>query len=362
MEIAELSTPALLIDWDQVDANCRMMSERARRLGVRLRPHVKTHKCVEIAQLQVRGHFGGITVSTLAEARSFACQGFDDITLAVPVAPHRVPEALTLGVNLLVDSFVAVEAIEAAALERPAKVFLKVDCGYGRAGVLPDTPEAMTLATHLHLSPTIQFMGLLTHGGQSYDCVDAAEIRRVAAAERDAVVGLAKRLRGVGLTFPEVSVGSTPTMMHVDHLDGVTEMRPGNYALFDGFQAAIGSCGSNQVAVSVLGTVIAAHPDRAILDLGALAMSKDPGPTHVDPHCGFGRVLDADGSPLDGVHLVGLSQEHGKLRGDGVGALKVGQRVRVIPNHSCLTMACFDRAHTTAGLRVTGSISPCRGW
>ena len=102
--------------------------------------------------------------------------------------------------------------------------------------------------------------------------------------------------------------------------------------------------------------------DRAILDLGALAMSKDPGPTHVDPHCGFGRVLDADGSPLDGVHLVGLSQEHGKLRGDGVGALKVGQRVRVVPNHSCLTMACFDRAHTTAGLRVTGSISPCRGW
>ena len=130
-------------------------------------------------------------------------------------------------------------------------------------------------------------------------------------------------------------------MMH-DHLEGVTEMRPGNYALFDGFQAAIGSCASEQVAVSVMGTVVAVHPDRAILDLGALAMSKDPGPVHVDSECGFGQVLGMSGTPLRDVRLVGLSQEHGKLKGDGVTALSVGQQVRVVPNHSCLTMACFD--------------------
>lgn len=362
MEIVDLSTPALLINWDQVEANCRMMSARARLLGVRLRPHVKTHKCVEIARLQVREHFGGITVSTLAEARAFVAHGFEDITLAVPIAPHRVMEALSLGVNLLVDSDAAIAAIEAVRPEVRPKVFLKVDCGYGRAGVLPETPEAMRLAERLHRSRVTEFAGLLTHGGQSYDCGDASGILRVAQRERDAVVGFAERLRDAGIPCPEVSVGSTPTMMHVDHLEGVTEMRPGNYALFDGFQAAIGTCRADQIAVSVMGTVIAAHPDRAILDLGALALSKDPGPVHVDADCGFGRVVDLDGTPLDAVHLVGLSQEHGKLRGAGVKGLRVGQHVRVVPNHSCLTMACFERAHITAGPVVTGTIRPCRGW
>lgn len=361
MEIIDLSTPALLIDWDQVEANCRMMSTRARSLGVRLRPHVKTHKCVEIARLQVAGHFGGITVSTMAEARTFAAHGFDDITLAVPLAPHRVEEAVGLGLNILIDSLAALEAIE-AAVTQPVCVFLKVDCGYGRAGVLPDDPEAWALAERLHRSQSINFRGILTHGGQSYDCVNADEILQVARQERDAVVGFSEHLRSMGIPCPEVSVGSTPTMMHVDHLEGVTEMRPGNYALFDGFQSAIGSCRPEHVAVSVMGSVIAAHPDRAILDLGALAMSKDPGPVHVDAACGFGRVLSLDGVPLDDVALVGLSQEHGKLRGSGIGALSVGQRVRVVPNHSCLTMACFERAHTTSGSAVTGSITPCRGW
>ena len=362
MDIAELSTPALLIDWDQVEANCQMMSARAKMLGVRLRPHVKTHKCVEIAKLQVRDHFGGITVSTMAEARTFAAHGFTDITLAVPVAPHRVLEGLGLGVNLLVDSIEAIAAVEAAAPSAPAGVFLKVDCGYGRAGVLPNTPRAVMLAERLHCSPFIRFLGLLTHGGHSYDCVDAEAIRRVAQQERDAVVGFAAHLRTIGIPCLEVSVGSTPTMMHVDHLEGVTEMRPGNYALFDGFQAAIGSCASEQVAVSVMGTVVAVHPDRAILDLGALAMSKDPGPVHVDSECGFGQVLCMSGTPLRDVRLVGLSQEHGKLKGDGVTALSVGQQVRVVPNHSCLTMACFGHAHTTSGSTVTGTITPCRGW
>ena len=362
MEIAELSTPALLVDWDRVQANCRMMSGRATALGVRLRPHVKTHKCVEIARLQVGGHFGGITVSTMAEARSFHGQGFDDITLAVPVSPHRVDEALSLGVNMLVDSMVAVEAIEAASADRSAQVYLKVDCGYGRAGVIPGSPEATALAERLHHSPAIDFLGLLTHGGHSYDCVGASAIREVAQQERDTVVGFAAHLRSLGVPCPEVSVGSTPTMMHVDHLEGVTEMRPGNYALFDGFQAAIGSCRPEQVAVSVMGTVIAAHPDRAILDLGALAMSKDPGPVHADPHCGYGTVLAMDGTAMADVNLVGLSQEHGKLKGAGIAQLRVGQRLRVVPNHSCLTMACFASAQTTSGTAVIGRIAPCRGW
>ena len=362
MEISALETPALLLDWDRVSANCANMADRARRLGVRLRPHVKTHKCAEIAALQVGEHFGGITVSTLAEARAFKASGFHDITLAVPLAPERVAEAADLGLNLLVDSMEGVEAIESLGRTEPVATFLKVDCGYGRAGVVPESVAALALAERLHRSSCTEFLGVLTHGGHSYDCVGADQIRRVAEQERDAVVGFAATLRSRGVPCPEVSVGSTPTMMHVESLEGVTEIRPGNYAVFDAFQAAIGSCSVDDVAVSVLGTVISAHPDRAILNLGALALSKDAGPVHVDPHCGYGLLLDELGRPMPGLRLVSLSQEHGKLRGSGVERLRVGDRLRVVPNHSCLTMACFDTAVRVSGQQILGTISPCRGW
>ena len=363
MKLEDLPTPALLVDLDRVEANCAAMSARAHRLGVKLRPHMKTHKCVEIGRLQVAGHFGGITVSTLAEARHFAAAGVSDITLAVPLAPARAQEAVSLGVNVLVDSVEAIDAIESASSTGGTpRVWLKVDCGYGRAGVRPGSESAMALARRLDDSPHVEFAGLLTHGGHSYDCVDPAGILAVAQQERDEVTQFADLLRDEGIVVTGVSVGSTPTMMHVDHLRGVTEMRPGNYALFDRFQAAIGSCTLDDVAVTVLGSVLSVFPDRAILDVGALSLSKDPGPTHVDPGCGFGRLLGVDNQPLSGLSLVGISQEHGKVKGPGAPHLTVGDRVRVMPNHSCLSMACFPVVHGVRGTEVVAEWSPCRGW
>jgi len=263
----------------------------------------------------------------------------------------------------LVDSSEAVDAIEAAAESAGASpVFLKVDCGYGRAGVQPGSASAVALARRLHASSVIDFRGLLTHGGHSYDCVSVDEIRVVAAAERDSVVGFAEDLRALGLPVPEVSVGSTPTMVHVDHLQGVTEMRPGNYALFDAFQAAIGSCGMDDVAVSVLATVLGVYPDRVVLDAGALALSKDPGATHVDPGCGYGLIYDLELRPIRDLRLVGLSQEHGRAEGPGAAGLRVGDKVRVVPNHSCLAMACFDVVAAIEGGQVVDRYRPCRGW
>jgi D-serine deaminase-like pyridoxal phosphate-dependent protein len=363
MKLEDLPTPALLVDLDRVEANCAAMSIRAHGLGVRLRPHMKTHKCVEIGRLQVAGHFGGITVSTLAEARHFAAAGVDDITLAVPLAPARAQEAVSLGVNVLVDSDEAIAAIESASRnDAKPQVWLKVDCGYGRAGVCPGSESAVAMARRLDRSPHLEFSGLLTHGGHSYDCVDAEGIKVVAQQERDAVTRFAEQLRAEGIVVAGVSVGSTPTMMHVDHLRGVTEIRPGNYALFDRFQAAIGSCTLDDVAVTVLGSVLSVFPDRAILDVGALALSKDPGPTHVDPGCGFGGLLGLDNQPLSGLSLVGLSQEHGKVKGPGTASLTVGDRVRVLPNHSCLSMACFPVVHGVRGTAVVAEWRPCRGW
>ena len=368
-QISDLRSPSVLLDLDRIERNTQWMSKRAHQLGVQLRPHVKTHKCLEIASRQVGGHFGGITVSTLAEARFFGKAGYDDITWAVPIPLPRIAEAIALGkeigrLNLLVDSIEAVDALTRAAgkAEVIVPVYLKVDCGYGRAGVIPGTKHARMTATALHDSKTLDFRGLLTHGGHSYDCHGPEEIAKVARQERSSVVGLAEALRTSGVPIDEVSIGSTPTMMVVEDLTGVTEIRPGNYAVFDRYQASIGSCCLEDVAVSVLATVIVQYPDRAILDTGALALSKDPGPVHIDPECGFGLIRTLDMEPVPGVRLVGLSQEHGKVKGPGVSSLRLGQQLRIVPNHSCLTIASHDVVHVVQDQKVVDAWVPCRGW
>jgi len=373
MNIDELPTPCALVDRGRVDANTAWMSRRALELGVALRPHVKTHKCAEAGRLQVRGHFGGVTVSTLAEARAFAESGFEDITWAFPLSPDRAREALELGgsierLNLLVDHDDAVTALEHAARTHDvrARVLLEVDCGDHRGGVDPTTDAGVALARRLQTSDRVDFRGVLTHGGHAYAATDRAAIAPVAAEERDVAVAFASRLRDEGIPVEEVSVGSTPTMRVVEDLSGVTEIRPGNYVFFDAFQAAIGSCGVDEIAFSVLATVVGAYTEqgKVIVNAGALALSKDAGPTHVDPDCGFGLVVSQDGATVHrDLRVTSLSQEHGQIRGAGAtDHFRVGDRLRILPNHSCLAAAQFDRYHVTSGTEVTETWTPTRGW
>ncbi len=378
VHISELTTPSAVIDAEVLDRNCRTMSERMTRLGVRLRPHVKSHKCVEIARKQVKGHDAGVTVSTLPEARAMAAGGLVDITWAVPIPHPRIPEAVALHrelsrrggrLQILVDHQVSVDALEAEARRRDARVpvLLKVDCGYGRAGVDPHGEDGPRLAHRIHQSPELSLRGVLTHGGHSYDARSRAEIATVAAQERDAVVGFAERLRADGLRLDEVSLGSTPTMAVATDLGGVTEARPGNYALFDVFQARIGSCELADVALSVLVSVIGVYPSRGqiLVDGGALAFSKDPGATHVDPTGGFGVVRSVEGLDLP-LRLVGLSQEHGKMETVGdpgwLAGVNPGDRLRVLPNHCCLVTALHPTLEVVRGGEVVDSWRPVRGW
>ena len=353
MPFSTLRTPLALLDLERVERNCRAMSRRVTKLGVKLRPHIKTHKCIEVATRQTRDQFGGITVATLEEAAWFGARGFSDITWAVPLAPARAAEAVALGARLdafqvLVDSLEAAHAIAEAAEDagRIQSVLLKVDCGYGRAGVDPSGVLGPCLAEHLSQSPAIHFAGILAHGGHSYGATTFDEVREVAAQERDVTVGFAKRLRDAGLVVETVSIGSTPTCVAVDQLAGVTEVRPGNYAYFDAFQTMLGSCTLEDCAFSVLTTVIGCYPERRVMlvDAGSLALSADVGPRHVDEACGHGVVLDASGSPLSGYHLEKLSQEHGRIVLDpDATPLPVGSRLRIVPNHSCLAAALYDR-------------------
>ncbi|HEX8559096.1 MAG TPA: alanine racemase [Pyrinomonadaceae bacterium] len=373
MNLHTIKTPSLVLDAGRVRRNAGRMAERVRGLGATLRPHVKTHKCVEVARIQTEGAPGGLTVSTLAEARAFAAHGFTDITYAVPVEPGKFAEAIELAKRcerfaLITDDADVPPLLDEAARRAGVRLdlFLKVDCGYHRCGVEPEGPEALDIPRLIARARGLRFAGILTHAGHSYNVRSREELLAVAARERDAMTGLAARLREDGLEAPTVSVGSTPTATHVEHLEGVDEARPGNYIFFDAFQATLGSCAFDDCALTVLAAVV--HRDRArgrvVLDAGAVALSKDRGPVGLDEGCGYGRVLDLEGRDM-GLRVGSLSQEHGEVAvGDPalLERLRVGERVRVLANHSCLTAAQHAHYHVLEGERLVDRWEIQRGW
>jgi D-serine deaminase-like pyridoxal phosphate-dependent protein len=351
----DLPTPSLIIDLDRLESNIGRMADKARRLGVSLRPHIKTHKCVEIAQLQRQAGCQGLTVSTLYEARVFADHGFTDLTWAFPLILNRIAETRELArrarLRLVVDSAAAVDLLEAQGV--PFHVWLKVDCGYHRAGVDPESRLAFDLVHRIQQSAMLKFDGLLTHSGHAYRARTRPEVATVAEQERATMDRFANELRARGLTVPAVSVGSTPAMSVVEDLAGVDEMRPGNYVFFDQMQVDLGACEPLDCAATVLASVVSSQPgaEHSVVDAGALALSKDSGSGFGRPS-GMGAIFDdyRKGQLSEAVHLRSLSQEHGILSR----RLPIGERIRILPQHSCLTVACFDHCFAARGDRVEG--------
>lgn len=349
-DLQKLKTPCLLLDVERVRSNAQRISQIAKTNGARLRPHIKTHKCVEVAQIQTAGHDGAITASTLAEVRAFSKHGFNDITYAVPIEPGKFDEAIEIArtgvkLNLITDSVDIPLLLDNSLQETGVRmdVFLKVDCGYHRCGVEPHSAEAFEIPRLIADASNLNFAGILTHAGHSYNALSEEEIAAIAQRERDSMTELAARLRNSGIEVPTVSIGSTPTITRVDRLQGVDEIRPGNYIFFDASQAVFGSCNFEDCALTVLTAVthIDRHRKKAVLDAGAIALSKDRGPVELDSTCGYGRVLDLEGKET-GWRLESLSQEHGVFHVEDDAALerlRVGSRLRVLANHSCLTAA-----------------------
>lgn len=374
MKICDLKTPCAIIDLDRLEANAERVADKAHQLGVRLRPHIKTHKSVDAARIQTSGHFGGITVSTLAEARAFADAGFSNITWAVPAPTDRFDECADLqrrldSFRLLIEHGETLHELERFATAQwiTFSALLEVDCGYHRTGVDPESGEAVAMAHALKVSPLVSFEGILTHAGHAYNCRTPDEVLDVAHQERDVMVGFADRLRATGIEVDEVSVGSSPTFAVVDDLKGVTEVRPGNSLLFDRFQASIGSCALHDVALSVMARVIGVYPNRRelVINAGGLALSRDPGPTHLEPDCGYGVVVDGpDQKPIGHLSITSLSQEHGRVQSDRdlEETWRPGMPVRILPNHACLTAAAYDRFHVARGDEVVDEWPTVRGW
>jgi len=376
MTLDDLITPALILDRAILACNTERMSARFAGTGVALRPHMKTAKSAEVAALATAGQAGGITVSTLAEARYFAERGFADITYAVGMVPSKLEEAAAIArslrrLTLLTDDPRAARALadKAAALAVDFPVLIEIDCGAHRGGVDPESDALMEIARVLDKAPRLALEGVLTHAGHAYHGADVAAIKQVAEAERLAVVRAAGRLRAADRPCPTVSAGSTPTAVQAESFEGLTEFRPGVYMFFDLDQFGLGSCAREDIAVSVLTSVIGHQPqhNRLNIDAGSLALSQDLSANEFLPETGYGWVLEPVGTArVADLHVAAVNQEHGMVTGAAplpFEALPVGARVRVLPNHACITAAAFDRYHVVdGGNEVTAVWDRVNGW
>ena len=375
MLVEELLTPALLLDVEILERNMSRMQNKLHILGSALRPHIKTHKCIEIATRQRELGAKGITVSTFYEAEQFASAGFNDITWAFPLPPVYASSAAKLAnkitFRVVIDSHEAVGLLDKAcsALGASLHAWLKVDCGYHRAGVNPASPLAEELIRSLSESKTLLFDGILSHSGHAYYATSRNEILQVANQERAVMVEFAERMRQKGHRIPSVSIGSTPSMSVIEKLDGVTEVRPGNYCFYDRTMVDLGVCGTEDCAVSVLSSVIS-HQKTAshfVIDAGALALSKDVGVLHACENPSMGTLFEDYGKKHLCEHIVvkTLSQEHGKVVADHSseieGRFHVGAKVRILENHSCLTVAHFDAYYVVRGDEVVDTWKILRG-
>lgn len=374
--LEQLETPALILDEARMDRNIERMRSHLRRLNVTFRPHVKTNKCMDVARRLMETPQGPITVSTLLEAEYFAAHGVKDILYAVCIAPNKLDHVMALqdkGVrlSLLLDSMETARILagRARAAHRHFDVLIEIDSDGHRSGVTPDAGELVEIGQFLEGSG-LPVKGVLTHAGSSYDCATVDAIRAMAEQERAAVVHAADRLRAAGMACPVVSMGSTPTALFAEHLEGVTEIRAGVFVFFDLVMAGLNVCQVDDIALSVLTTVIGHQREKGwtILDAGWMAMSRDRGTAKQAVDQGYGLVCDLDGRPLDDFILVGANQEHGIMahrsgKADSALHLPVGTQVRILPNHACSTAAQYGQYKVLgSGHEITTSWQRFSGW
>jgi D-serine deaminase-like pyridoxal phosphate-dependent protein len=346
---ADLPTPYVEIDEDRLTRNLRGMQARAMAAGVTLRPHIKTHKCLAIARRQLELGAVGVTASKPEEALVFVEAGIPSVTLAYPIVRPQSIDRLVQSVKsrgtelfLIAASEVGIEAIGAAAEAHGVRlgVFLKIDVGLGRVGVKPSDPRALVLAESISRHPHLIFAGLLSHAGHSYGSKILEEISKIADAEAAALAELARRLRQSGVDVSRISVGATPTCLGAAIPEGVTEIRPGNYAFLDRTALRLGISTPDDISLSVIATVVAHNDKHFIIDAGSKSLSSDLG-AHGSGGSGFGVAVSADGAYAETFEVERLSEEHGFVRFSNTPPT-IGSRVRIFPNHACAVVAQFD--------------------
>ena len=371
-----LPTPCLLLDRARLERNTERMRARTADLGVTFRPHLKTAKSVDAAHFVLGTSPGPATVSTLKEAEVFGAAGFTDLLYAVCISPEKLERVSRMrqeGIDLkiILDSVEAAEAVTAHGRKTgaPLSVLIEMDVDDHRSGVRWNDHGTL-LAIAKALEGGANLLGVMCHAGESYNLNEPRALADAANTERSRMLEAAESLRAAGYPCPMVSVGSTPTALSAPDYHGVTEVRAGVYMFFDLVQVGIGTCGVDDIALSVLATVIGHQKDKnwIITDGGWMALSADRGTKDQAVDQYYGLVCDVEGQPYDDLVVLRANQEHGILAvrpgsNARIPELRVGDRVRILPNHACATAAQHDCYHLLdEGNRVTAVWPRFRGW
>ncbi len=374
--VKALPTPALLLNVERVRRNIARLRSHLHSLGSPLRLHLKTAKCAEVARMAMSTSAGPATVSTLREAEQFSAAGVRDLLYAVGIAPDKLSRVLALrqaGIDLCIvlDSKDQATAVAAACKETKTRipVLIEIDADDQRGGLLPGDQCVIEIGRML-VRGGAELRGVMTHSGGSYRQAGAHALREAAETERSAAVSAAVALRRADLPCTMVSVGSTPTAHFARDLSGVTEVRAGVFVFFDLVMAGLGVCSIDDIAMSVLATVIGHQGAKGwiLIDAGWTALSQDRGTAHQVLDQGYGLVCDLAGAPYPDLIVTRVNQEHGivSLRSGSTARLPdipIGSRVRILPNHACATATQFDRYHVLEGTdQVTDIWQRFSGW
>lgn len=337
-----IATPALLLNLSQLEKNIAHMTQFARDANIAIRPHIKTHKSIEIAKRQLVAGAVGVTVAKVGEAEIMVAGGITDILIAYPLVSqdklHRVNKLLNRA-----DITITIDSVEQATIvnnfftpHEKINVWIKVNAGLNRVGVEPNE-QVVTLAKHIMSLPYLNLTGIFTHAGQSYAAKSIDEIKQIATKEAQTVVNSAKLCKKAGIHIEHRSVGSTPTFKYSGLADGITEIRPGNAVFYDMVQVGLGVAEIDDCALKVLTTVVSKQEDRFVIDAGSKTLALDKGAHGNESIQGYGFI-----EQYPDLTIARLSEEHGVVPINSSPQVSLNERLMIIPNHACPVVNLFE--------------------
>lgn len=341
--VFDLDTPTLLLEAQKMKRNMNEIFSFANQNHLSVRSHIKTHKSIHIAKIQMGEGAVGITTAKIGEAEVMAQAGIRDILIAYPISSQikiaRLIRLLKMGVELKV----AVDQEEQILLLQRSfehsgeilEVWIKVNSGLNRCGVEPGG-EVLKLAEQIQRLPNLYLGGIFTHAGHSYAAVSKQEIVKIGELEGLAVSESAAQCEKNGIPIPVRSVGSTPTYKIAGKVNGITEIRPGNAIFYDRIQVGLGITELENCALTVLASVVGVYPNRIVLDTGSKTLCLDKGAHGNETVTGFGHIVEHPNLVINR-----LSEEHGIVTFTGDHTLKLNDKVRIIPNHACTVVNQF---------------------
>jgi len=368
-------TPCLLLDRSKLQRNIERMISRYKNTGIRLRPHLKSSKCIHIVEIFNQLNIHQFTVSTIKEAEYFAANGVKDMLYAVSIVPNKVARIDYLNkqganVAICVDNIETVNALIELSIEKPIELYIEIDVDQHRTGVNPNNSEwLISIAKLVNAVKNLKFKGVFAHAGESYSCKNLKEITEAAINERKLTSIAAQHIKQSGIDCATISVGSTPTASVGGNFYDVTEMRAGVFVFQDLFQSNLGICKQSDIALSVLTTVISQSTanKRLIVDAGGIALSKDRSTESQNFDCKYGLVTDINGNIISDLILDKVNQEHGYITTvDGspidFERYKIGSLLRILPNHACMTASAHSGYHIVENNMISDYWPRINGW